>query len=133
MGLRLFVCHRLASSLLLPIFGYAGDIFTPTVDMLRKLSGFCHKVQRWCTNSFTCTLSDILAIEACLRRHELLMTYKRCLAHLRLLCSHQAINPTTARLAPSVQTIFRHSHGPDHRVLLGKGYLWPCPPTLAIA
>ena len=41
-------------------------MFPPTFHMVRKLALFWHKVQRWCTNCFTCTPTDIVAIEACL-------------------------------------------------------------------
>jgi len=53
MGLPPFLCHHPASSLLFPILGYGGDVFTPTVHMMRKLSAFWHQAQRWCTNCFT--------------------------------------------------------------------------------
>jgi len=67
-GIRLppFLCLRLASSLLFPILSYGADTFIPTVHMTRKLSVFWHKVQRWTTNCFMSTPTDILAIEACL-------------------------------------------------------------------
>jgi len=99
-GLPPFLCHRLASSLLFPILSYGADASLPTVHMTRKISVFWHKVQRWTTNCFMCTPTDILAIEACLPPLELLLTYKRRLAHLRILCSPPEINPTTARLTP---------------------------------
>ena len=104
MGLPPFLCHRLASSLLFPILGHGGDVFTPTVHMMRKLSAFWHKTQSWCTNCFTGTPTDILAIEACLPPLDLLFAYKRLLAGLRILFSPPEINPVTARLSPSVQT-----------------------------
>ena len=62
MGLPPFLCHRFASSLLFPILSYGADIFKPTVHMVRKLSAFWHKVQRWSTNCFACTPTDMLAI-----------------------------------------------------------------------
>ena len=48
MGLPPYLCHRMAASLLFSILGYVGDIFHPTVHMLRNLAVFWHKVQRWC-------------------------------------------------------------------------------------
>jgi len=66
------------------------------------------------------TPTDILAIEACLPLLELLLTYKRRLAHLRIPCSPPEINPATARLPPSVQTPSLHRHAPDHRALSAK-------------
>ena len=75
-GLPPFLCHRLASSLLFPILSYGADAFVPTVHMVRKLSVFWHKVQRWTTNCFMSTPTDILAIEACLPPLPLLLSYK---------------------------------------------------------
>ena len=119
-GLPPFLCHRLASSLLFPIFSYGADVFMLTAHMIRKLSVFWHKVQRWTTNCFMSTPTDILAIEACLPPLGLLIAYKRRLAHLRILCSPPEINPVTARLPPSVQTPSLHRHSPDHRVLSAR-------------
>ena len=116
-GLPPFLCHKLASSLLFPILSCGADAFLPTVHMIRKLAAFWHKVQRWTTNCFACTPTDILAIEACLPPLGLLLTYKRRLAHLRILCSPPEINPATARLPPSVQTPSLHRHSPDLRAL----------------
>jgi len=116
-GLPPFLCHRLAFSLLFPILSYGADAFLPTVHMTRKLSAFWHKVQRWTTNCFMSTPTDILAIEGCLPPLELLLAYKRHLAYLRILCSPPEINPATARLPPSVQTPSLDRHSPDHRAL----------------
>jgi len=119
-GLPPFLCYRLASSLLFPILSYGADVFMPTAHMIRKLSVFWHKVQRWTTNCFLSTPTDVLAIEACLPPLGLLIAYKRRLAHLRILCSPSEINPATARLPPSVQTLSLHRHSPDHRVLSAR-------------
>jgi len=120
MGLPPFLCHRLASSLLFPVLSYGADVFVPTSHMVRKLAVFWHKVQRWTTNCFLSTPTDILAIEACLPPVDLLLRYKRRLAALRILCSPPEINPATARLPPSVQTPSRYRHSPDHRSLSAK-------------
>jgi len=136
-GLPPFLCHRLASSLLFPILSYGADTFVPTAHMARKLSVFWHKVQRWTTNCFVSTPTDILAIEACLPPLGLLLAYKRRLAGLRILCSPPEINPATARIPPSVQTPSLHRHSPDHRQLsagnagsrLPLPWLQPRPPT----
>jgi len=117
MGLPPFLCHRLASSLLLLILSYGADVFKPTAHMVRKLSAFRHKVQRWSTNCFACTPTDILAIEACLPPLDLLLAYKRCLANLRIMCSPPEINPAAARLPASLQTPSLRRHEPDHRAL----------------
>ena len=136
-GLPPFLCHRLASSLLFPILSYGADDFLPTVHMIRKLAVFWHKDQRWTTNCFVSTPTDILAIEACLPPLELLLKYKRRLASLRILCSPPEINPATARLLPSVQTPSLYRHSPDHRTLsagnagsrLPLPWLQPRPPS----
>jgi len=109
MDLPPFLCHRLASSLLFPILSYGADVFKPTVHMTRKLSAFWHKVQRWSTNCFACTPTDILAVEACLPPLDLLISYKRRLANLRVMCSPPEINPATARL-PDSQPLSRPRH-----------------------
>jgi len=120
MGLPPYLCHRLAASLLFPILSYGGDIFHTTVHMVRKLAVFWHKVQRWCTNCCSCTLTDILAMKACLPPLELLLVYKRRLANLWVLCSRPEIHPATAWLAPSLQTPSLHRHSPDHWALLAR-------------
>jgi len=117
MGLPPFLCHRLASSLLFPILSYGADTFEPTVHMTRKLSAFWHKVQRWTTNCFACTTTDILAVEACLPPLDLLLAYKHRLACLRLMCSPPELNPAAARLTPSLQMRSLHRHTLDHRIL----------------
>ena len=66
LGLPPCLCHRLAVSLLFPVLSYGGDILHPTGHMTRELAVFWYNVQRWCTNCFACTPTDILAIEACL-------------------------------------------------------------------
>lgn len=73
MGLPPYVCHCLTASRLFSILSYGGDNFHLTVHMLRRLSVFWHKVPRWCTNCFSCTPTDILAIEACLPPLDLLL------------------------------------------------------------
>jgi len=119
-GLPPFLCHRLASSLLFPILSYGADAFVPTVHMTRKLSAFWHKVQRSTTNCFMSTPTDILAMEACLPPLDLLLAYKRRLAHLRVLCFPREINPAAARLPPSVQTPSLHRQSPAFRALSKK-------------
>jgi len=98
---------------------------------------FWHRVQSWTTNCFVSTHTDILAIEACLPPLDLLLTYKRRLAHLRVLCSPSEINPAAARLPASVQTPSFHHHSPHHRALSTKNAgsqlpllcLQPLPPS----
>jgi len=136
-GLPHSLCHRLASSLLFHILSYGADVFVPTVHMTRKLSVFGHKVQRWTTNCFMSTPTDILAIEACLPPLGLLLVYKRGLAHLRIACSPPEIKPATARLPPSMQTPSLHRHPTDHRVLSARNagsrlplpWIQPRPPS----
>jgi len=136
-GLPPLLCHWLASSLLFPILSYGADTFLPTAHMTRKLSAFWHKVQRWTTNCFMRTPTDILAIEACLPPLELLLRYKHRLADLRVLCSPPEINPAAARLPPLVQTPSLHRHSPDHSSLSAKNagsclplpWIQPRPPS----
>jgi len=120
MGLPPYLCHRLAASLPFPILSHGGDIFYPTVHMTRKLAVFWHKVQRWYTNCFACTLTDIWAMEAWLPPLDLLLAYKRRLVNLQVLCSPPEINPATARLAPSVLTPSLLRHAIDPRTLVAK-------------
>jgi len=40
MGLPPFLCHHLAASLLFPILTYGGDVFSPTVYIVRRLVVF---------------------------------------------------------------------------------------------
>ena len=119
MGLPPFLCHRCVASLLFPILSYRGDVFSPTVYMARKLAVFWHKGHRWCTNCFTCTPTDILAIEACHPRFNLVLSYKKRLANLPVFCSPSEINPAAARLDPSVPTPSLSRHAPDHPLLQG--------------
>jgi len=132
-----FLCHKIASALLFRILSYGADAFSPTVHMSRKLSVFWHKVQRWTTNCFMSTPTDILAIEACLPPLGLLLAYKYRLAGLRIMCSPPEINPAATRLPSSVQTTSLHRHSPDHRVLSARNagsrlplpWLQPRPPS----
>ena len=112
------LCHRLASSLLFHILSYKGDVLSPTVNMVRMSSAFWHKAQRWCTNCFACTPTDLLTIEACLRPLDLLLFYTKRLANLLVVCSSPEINPATAHLAPSLQTSCLHHHALYYRNLL---------------
>jgi len=136
-GLPPFLCHLLASSLLFPVLSYGADVFVPTSHMVRKLAVFWHKVQRWTTNCFRSTPTDILAIEACLPPLDLLLRYKRPLAAVRILCSPPEINPPMARLPPSVQRPSLYRHSRDHRSLSAKNegsrlplpWLQPRPPS----
>ena len=114
------LCHGLASSLFFLILSYRGDGLTTTVHMIRKLSAFWHKTQRWCTNCFTCIPTDTLASEACLPPLDLHLAYKRRLVNLRILCSPMEINPVAARLPPSAQMPSLHCHAHDQRRLLRK-------------
>jgi len=99
-GLPPFLYHRLASSRLFPILTYGADAFVPTVYMVRKLSVFWHNVQRWTTNCFMTTPTDILASEACLPPLELLLVYMRRLSNLRIMCSPPMINPSDRKDPP---------------------------------
>lgn len=73
MGLPPFLYHRLASSLLFPILTYGGEVFARSAHTIRTMSSFWHKVQKWTTNCFMGTPTNILAIEACLPLPNLLL------------------------------------------------------------
>ena len=93
MGLPPFLSHRLAVYQLFPVLSYGGEVCSPMGHMVRKLPVFWHKVQRWCTNCFACTPTDILAIEAGLPPLDLLLTYKKHLANLHMLGLHMRSTP----------------------------------------
>src|SRR5437588_10951160 len=95
------MCHRLASSLVLPILSYGADLFIPTKATLDKLSVFWNKVLRWVTNCFSTTIVTVLPCEACLPPLQSLLPHKRKMAALRLACSCPSMNPAAARLPPS--------------------------------
>ena len=93
MGLPPYLGHQLAASLLFPILIYGGHVFSPTVRIARKLTVLWHKVQRWCMNCFASTQTDILAIEARIPPLDVLLSCKKRLAKLRLLCCPPPIQP----------------------------------------
>ena len=66
LGVRPFLCHRIASGLLCPILTYRADLLTPIYTALRRMNSFWHRVQRWTTNNSFSTPTPILAREACL-------------------------------------------------------------------
>ena len=86
-GLPPYLCHRLTSSLIVPILLYGSDLFTPLLKMQDKLDTFWRRVQRWVTNCFSSTPIPILAIEACLPPLTLLIEYRQRMAALRLTSS----------------------------------------------
>jgi len=65
-GVRPFLCHRIATGLLLPILKYGADLLTPSYTSPRGMNSFWHRVQMWTTNTFVSTPTSILAREACL-------------------------------------------------------------------
>ena len=138
MGLPPYLCHHLSVSLLFPILSYGGDVFVPNAQALTKLSTFWHAVQRWVTCAFSSTPLDILSYESCLPPVALLLSHKRRLAALRVLCSPPEINPVSAGLSPSVPAVSPHRFSPDSRLLLvGQSgshlplkWTQPCPPSL---
>jgi len=86
-GVRPFLCHRIATGLLLPILTYGSDLLTPTYIALRSMNCFWHRVQRWTTNNFYSTPTSILAREACLPPIVSYGRYRRRLAALRVACA----------------------------------------------
>src|SRR5437588_5054325 len=114
------LAHRLSYALLLPILLYGADLLVPTKGMLTKMEVHWRQVQRWTTNCFRTTPTNILAAEACLPPISVLASHKRRIAALRLVCSAPSINPAAASLcrsSPSMQPL----RAPDsHRSLCTK-------------
>jgi len=104
-GVRPFLCHRIASGLLLPILTYGADLLTPNYAALRGLNGFWHRVQRWTTNNFFSTPTSILSCDACLPPIVSNCRYKRRLAALRIACAPPGANPASARLPQSFPSL----------------------------
>ena len=104
-GVRPFLCHRIATGLLLPILTYGTDLLTPSYIALRSMNGFWHRVQKWTTNNFYSTPTSILAREACLPPIVSYCRYRRRLAALRVACAPPYANPASARLPPSFPSL----------------------------
>jgi len=104
-GVRPFLCHRIAPSLLCPILTYGPDLLTPTYTGLRGMDSLWHRVQRWTTNNFFSTPTCILAREACLPTIISCCRYRRRLAALRVACSPPYANPASARLPQSFPSL----------------------------
>ena len=77
---------------------YGADLFTPNKAMVQKLDVFWHRVQRWVTNCLSSTPVNILAAEAALPPIGLLLTHKRRLAAITLVCTPSPICTAAARL-----------------------------------
>ena len=97
-GVRPFLCHRIATSLLCPILTYGAELLTPTYTALRGMNSFWPRVQRWTTNNFFSTPSSVLAREVCLPLIISYYRYRRRLAALRVPCAPSYANPALARL-----------------------------------
>jgi len=100
-GLALYLCHRLARSLIAPILLYGADLFTPTVGTTSHLDTFWRKLQRWTANSFSATPTGIPSVGSCLPPVSLLIAHRQRLAALRVVGSPPSVNPAMARLHPS--------------------------------
>jgi len=83
---RPFLCHRIASGLLLPILTYGADLLTTNYAALSGINCFWHRVQRWTTNNFFSTPISILSREACPPPHLLLLQIQEtpCVPQSRL-------------------------------------------------
>jgi len=104
-GVRPFLCHRIASGLLLPILTYGADLLTPNSSALRGMNSFWHRVQRWTTNNFFSTLTCILSREVCLPPIISYCRYRRRLAALRVASALPNANPASARLPQSFPSL----------------------------
>jgi len=125
-GVRPFLCHRIASGLLLPILTYGADLLIPNYAALRGMNSFWHRVQRWRTNNFFSTATSILAREACLPPIRSYYRYRRPLAVLRVACAPLYANPASARLPQSFPSLsaFRAQDSSRHLTIgLSSVYL----------
>jgi len=101
-GVQPFLCHRIASGLLLPILTYGSDLLTPRYTALRGINSFWHRVQRWTTNNCISTPIPILARETCLPPIISCCRYRRRLAALRVACAlHTPTQPQPDSHSPS--------------------------------
>jgi len=125
-GVRPFLCHRIASGLLLPILTYGAVLLTPNYAALRGMNAFWHRVQRWTTNNFFSTPTSILSREARLPPIVSYCRYRRRLAALRVACAPPRANPASARLPQSFPSLssFRAQDSSRHLTVgLSSGYL----------
>ena len=104
-GVRPFLCHRIAHGLLLPVLTYGADLLTPNTHALRGMDSFWYRVQRWTTNNFFSTPISILSREACLPPIVPYCRYRGRLAALRVACAPPNANPASARLPPSFPSL----------------------------
>jgi len=104
-GVRPFLCHCIASGLLLPTLTYGANLLTPNYTTLRGMDSFWHRVQRWTTNNFFSTPTSILSREACLPPIVSYCRYRRRLAALRVACAPLYANPASARLPQSIPSL----------------------------
>jgi len=116
-GLALYLCHRIATSLVVPILLYGADLFTPSAGAMARFNTFWHKVERWTTNGFSATPTAILAVESCLPLVALLISQRQRLAALRVVCSPPEINPATAPLHASFPSLSAHRVHDSSRAL----------------
>jgi len=78
------------------------------VGSTTRLDTFWRGVQRWTTNCFSATATEILSVESCLPPVSLLIKHRQRLAALRVVCSPPSVNPATARLHPSFPSLLAH-------------------------
>jgi len=92
--------HRIAQLLLLPIFTYCSDLFSPNSCSLKSMNSFWHKVQRWTTNTFSSIPTFILSRLACLPPIAAYCKHRSMMIALGLAYTPRRGNPATARLLP---------------------------------
>ena len=124
-GLALYVCHRLATSMVAPILLYGADPFSPSEGAMARLNSFWHNVQRWTTTRFSATTTGILAVESCLPLVALLISQRQRLAALQIVCSPPEINPATARLEASFPSLSAHrAHYSSRALTKGLSFVY---------
>src|SRR5207302_1248723 len=96
-GLVPHLTHGPSNALLLPILLYGTDLLVPTKATLMTIEVYWSQVQRWTTHCLRSTPSTILPAKACLPPISTLISHKRRMATLRIVCSSPSINPTATR------------------------------------
>jgi len=85
--------HGLLVSLLLLTLLYGADIMVPTRGMVTKMDVYRRQVQLWVSNCFRSTPIPILSAEACIPPLQAIISHKRYMTALRLVCAGPTINP----------------------------------------
>ena len=126
-GTRLFLAHRVAMGLFLPILTYRADVLVPNHRTTQSMNSFWDRVCRWVTNNFYSTPTSILTGEACLPPIDVYCRHRRRLAVLRIACAPPTHNPAAARLPSSFSSLssFRGLDSTRHLTKALSSYYLP--------